>query len=131
LLVNSSFVSGYVILILGGQQTMEGILVFLIAVAMVVVTQAVVLFIRNKTKQVALALLPNVGLLGVGIILSFVGYIVALSESGSIPGIGFMILMLVTLITTGISTFISLLFIVIIKPSQPNQKTGKPSSWIP
>jgi len=103
---------------------MEGILVFLTAVAMVVVTQAVVLFIRNKTKQVPLALLPNVGLLGVGIILSFVGYIVALSEPGSIPGIGFMILMLVTLITTGISTFISLLFIVIIKPSQPNQKTG-------
>jgi hypothetical protein len=98
---------------------MEGILVFLTAVAMVVVTQAVVLFIRNKTKQVALALLPNVGLLGVGIILSFVGYIVALNEPGSIPGFGLMILLLVTFITTGISTLISLILIFVIKTPQP------------
>jgi hypothetical protein len=97
---------------------MEAILFFVPVVAMVIATQAIVFFIRTRTNQFVLALLPNVGLFVVGVILSFVGYIVALNEPGSIPGFGLMILLLVTFITTGISTVISLILIFVIKIPQ-------------
>jgi hypothetical protein len=98
---------------------MEDILFFIVVTAMVVVTQALVFFIRNRTNQIGLALLPNLGLLGIGLILSIIGYVVAMGEPGSWADLGFIILLMVTFITTGISTLISLILIFVIKIPQP------------
>jgi hypothetical protein len=111
---------------------MEDILFFVVVAAMVVVTQALVFFIRNRTNQIGLALLPNLGLLGIGLIVSITGYVVAMGEPGSWADLGFIILLMVTFITTGISTLTSLALIFVIKPrpqkpiadqSQPKKKT--------
>jgi len=113
---------------------MEDVLFFLILVVMVVITQALVIFIRDKTHRLALALLPNLGLLGIGLVLSIIGYVVAMGEPGSWAGLGFIILLMVTFITTGISTLTSLALIFVIKPrpqkpiadqSQLKKKTSK------
>jgi hypothetical protein len=103
---------------------MEDVLFFFTIVAMVVVTQVLVIFIRHKTNQIGFALLPNLGLLGIGLVLSFVGYIVALGEQGSWAGLGFTILLMVTFIATGISTVISLILMFVVKP-QPKTNVVK------
>ncbi len=94
---------------------MEEILFFVILVAVVVLTQAIVFRIIKNTNQIILALLPNIGLLGIGILFSLVGYVVAMGEPGSWAGLGFIILLMVSLITTGISTLISLMVIFLFK----------------
>jgi hypothetical protein len=98
---------------------MEDILFFVTVVALVVVTQALVFFIRNRTKKITFALLPNLGLLGIGLILSITGYVVAMGEPGSWADLGFIILLMVTFISTGISTLISLILIFVVKTPQP------------
>jgi hypothetical protein len=94
---------------------MEEILFFVILVAVVVLTQAIVFRIIKNTNQIILALLPNIGLLGIGILFSLVGYVVAMGEPGSWAGLGFIILLMVSLITTGISTLVSLMVIFLFK----------------
>jgi hypothetical protein len=94
---------------------MEEILFFVILVAVVVLTQTIVFRIIKNTNQIILALLPNIGLLGIGILFSLVGYVVAMGEPGSWAGLGFIILLMVSLITTGISTLISLMVIFLFK----------------
>lgn len=113
---------------------MEDILFFVVVAAMVVVTQVLVFFIRNRTNQIGFALLPNLGLLGIGLIVSITGYVVAMGEPGSWADLGLIILLMVTFITTGISTVISLILIFVIKlpqlkptpvQSQPKKKAKK------
>jgi hypothetical protein len=99
---------------------MEEILFFVILVAVVVLTQAIVFRIIKNTNQIILALLPNIGLLGIGILFSLVGYVVAMGEPGSWAGLGFIILLMVSLITTGISTLISLMVIFLFKSTTKN-----------
>jgi hypothetical protein len=99
---------------------MEEILFFVILVAVVVLTQAIVFRIIKNTNQIILALLPNIGLLGIGILFSLVGYVVAMGEPGSWAGLGFIILLMVSLITTGISTMISLMVIFLFKSTTKN-----------
>lgn len=94
-------------------------LLFLILIAVMVGVQMLVVYLRHKTKNIFLSLLPNVGLLVIGLIISVIGYVVALSEPGSWPGLGLIILLLVTFITTGVSTLISLLIVFLIKPTKP------------
>jgi hypothetical protein len=99
---------------------MEEILFFVILVAVVVLTQAIVFRIIKNTNQIILALLPNIGLLGIGILFSLVGYVVAMGEPGSWAGLGFIILLMVSLITTGISTLVSLMVIFLFKSTTKN-----------
>jgi hypothetical protein len=91
--------------------------------AVVVGVQMLVVYLRKKTNQIFLPLLPNLGLFGFGIIISGIGYVVALNETGSWAGLGLIILLMVTVITTIISTLISLLIIFLIKPTT----NGNPS----
>lgn len=107
---------------------MEEVLVFLTVIALVVVTQALVFVIRNRTNQIGLALLPNVGLLLIGLVLSVTGYVVAIGEPGSWADLGFIILLMVTFITTGISTLISLVLIFVVKPLQPKPRPVQPQA---
>jgi hypothetical protein len=100
-------------------------LLFLTLIAIVVGVQALVIYIRNQTKQIFLSLLPNLGLLGLGIVLSLVGYVVALGETGSWAGLGFIILLLVTFMTTTISTLVSLVLIFVIKPPYPTDSNKR------
>jgi len=105
---------------------MEEVLSFLTLIALVVVTQALVFFIMNRTNQIGLALLPNLGLLGIGLILSITGYVVAMGETGSWADLGLIILLMVTFITTGISTLISLVLIFVVKLLQPKPTPVQP-----
>ncbi len=107
---------------------MEEVLFFLTVIALVVVTQALVFVIRNRTNQIGLALLPNVGLLLIGLVLSVTGYVVAIGEPGSWADLGFIILLMVTFITTGISTLISLVLIFVVKPLQPKPMPVQPQT---
>jgi hypothetical protein len=84
-----------------------------------------VIYLRNKTNQIFLSLLPNLGLLIVGIIISVVGYVVALGETGSWAGLGLIILLMITFITTTISTLVSLLLIFVVKPPYPNNSNKR------
>lgn len=104
---------------------MDNILFFITLVGLVVVTQALVLYIRDKTKQVILSLLPNLGLLALGLVLSFIGYIVALNEPGSWADLGLIIMLMITLISTTISTLTSLLLVFVIKPIRTNPSIKK------
>lgn len=94
-------------------------LLFLTLIAVVVGVQVLVVYLRHKTKNFFLSLLPNVGLLVLGLIISVIGYVVALSEPGSWPGLGLIILLIVTFLVTTISTLISLLIVFLIKPTKP------------
>jgi hypothetical protein len=58
-------------------------LLFLTLVGVFLLTQVFVFYIRQKTNQIFISLFPNVGLFVVGIIISIIGYAVALNESGS------------------------------------------------
>ena len=107
---------------------MEEVLFFLTVIALVVVTQVLVFVIRNRTNQISLALLPNVGLLLIGVVLSVTGYVVAIGEPGSWADLGFIILLMVTFITTGISTLISLVLIFVVKPLQPKPRPVQPQA---
>ena len=107
---------------------MEEVLFFLTVIALVVVTQALVFVIRNRTNQIGLALLPNVGLLLIGLVLSVTGYVVAIGEPGSWADLGFIILLMETFITTGISTMISLVLIFVVKPLQPKPRPVQPQA---
>ena len=107
---------------------MEEVLFFLTVIALVVVTQVLVFVIRNRTNQISLALLPNVGLLLIGLVLSVTGYVVAIGEPGSWADLGFIILLMVTFITTGISTLISLVLIFVVKPLQPKPRPVQPQA---
>jgi hypothetical protein len=86
-------------------------------IALVVGVQVLVVYLRHQTKKIVLSLLPNVGLLVIGLIISVIGYVVALSEPGSWPGLGLIILLMMTFIVTIISTFISLFLNLLIKPT--------------
>ncbi len=107
---------------------MEEVLFFLTVIALVVVTQVLVFVIRNRTNQISLALLPNVGLLLIGVVLSVTGYVVAIGEPGSWADLVFIILLMVTFITTGISTLISLVLIFVVKPLQPKPRPVQPQA---
>jgi hypothetical protein len=100
-------------------------LLLLTLIAVVVGVQALVIYLRNKTNQFFLSLLPNLGLLIVGIIISVVGYVVALGETGSWAGLGLIILLMITFITTTISTLVSLLLIFVVKPPYPNNSNKR------
>ncbi len=99
-------------------------LLFLILVAVMVGVQVLVVYLRHKTNKIFLSLLPNVGLLVIGVIISVIGYVVALSEPGSWPGLGLIILLMVTFLVTIISTLISLLIVFLIKPTKPMNPTN-------
>ena len=96
-------------------------LLLLTLIAVVVGVQALVIYIRNQTNQIFLSLLPNLALLTIGIIISVVGYVVALGETGSWAGLGLIILLMITFITTTISILVSLLLIFIVKPTHPTK----------
>jgi hypothetical protein len=99
-------------------------ILFLSLIAVVVFTQVFVFYTLKKTNQIFVSLLPNVGLFLVGIILSFIGYVVALNEPGSWAGLGLIILLMLTLIVTTISSLVSLFLVflmITVRPANSNK----------
>lgn len=81
----------------------------------VIATQVVTYLLLKKTTQLKMIIIPNLSLFGLGFVISFVGYLVALGEPGSWAGLGFTILMIVTLIATAISVGLSLVMFTFLK----------------
>lgn len=81
----------------------------------VIATQVVTYLLLKKTTQLKMIIIPNLSLFGLGFVISCVGYLVALGEPGSWAGLGFTILMIVTLIATAISVGLSLVMFTFLK----------------
>jgi hypothetical protein len=90
---------------------------FLIPSIAIAITQTLIYLNLKKTYQFKIVLFGNLILLGVGVLFSVIGLIVAQGEPGSWAGLGFIILLMVTVITTLISSGASLLMYVILKPT--------------
>ncbi|MFZ9704528.1 MAG: hypothetical protein ACO3BB_04605 [Bacilli bacterium] len=69
----------------------------------------------KKSTQLKMIIIPNLSLFGLGFVISLVGYLLALGEPGSWAGLGFTILMIVTLIATAISVGLSLVMFTFLK----------------
>lgn len=90
---------------------------FLAPGILIAITQTFIYLRLKKTYQFKFVLYGNLILLGVGVLFSVIGLIVAQGEPGSWAGLGFIILLMVTVITTLISSGASLLIYVILKPT--------------
>jgi uncharacterized membrane protein len=94
---------------------MENILHLIVIFIAISVTQAVIVFMYRRKPSSQIVLWANLGLLIVGILFSLVGYLVALGEPGSWAGVGFLILIMTSLITVGISLLISMFTLLLLK----------------
>ena len=81
----------------------------------VIATQMVTYLLLKKTTHLNMIIIPNLSLFGLGFVISLVGYLLALGEPGSWAGLGFTILMIVTLIATAISIGLSLVMFTFLK----------------
>lgn len=91
---------------------------FLIPVISVAITQTFIYLNLKKAHHFKVVILGNLILLVIGILFSLIGLIVAQGEPGSWAGLGFIILLMVTIITTLISSGVSLLMFVLLKPKR-------------
>ncbi|MGA0097755.1 MAG: hypothetical protein ACO3H6_04205 [Bacilli bacterium] len=81
----------------------------------VIATQVVTYLLLKKSTQLKMIIIPNLSLFGLGFVISLVGYLLALGEPGSWAGLGFTILMIVTLIATAIRIGLSLVMFTFLK----------------
>ncbi len=95
----------------------QNVIPFLVPGILIAITQTFIYLRLKKTYQFKFVLFGNLILLGVGVLFSVIGLIVAQGEPGSWAGLGFIILLMVTTITTLISSGASLLMYVILKPT--------------
>ena len=88
---------------------------FVVPGLFVIATQVVTYLLLKKTTRLKMVIIPNLSLFGLGFVISFVGYLLALGEPGSWAGLGFTILIIVTLIATAISVGLSLVMFTVLK----------------
>lgn len=88
---------------------------FVVPGLFVIATQAVTYFLLKKSTQLKVIIIPNLSLFGLGFVISVIGYLLALGEPGSWAGLGFTILMVVTLIATAISVALSFIMFTLMK----------------
>ncbi|MGA0875827.1 MAG: hypothetical protein ACO3QN_02410 [Bacilli bacterium] len=88
---------------------------FVVPGLFVIATQVVTYLLLKKTTRLKMVIIPNLSLFGLGFVISFVGYLLALGEPGSWAGLGFTILIIVTLIATAISVGLSLVMFTFLK----------------
>lgn len=91
---------------------------FVIPTIAISITQILIYMNLVKNLQWKVVIFGNLILLGVGVLFSIIGLIVAQGEPGSWAGLGFIILLMVTLITTVVSTFISVVMMMVLKAKQ-------------
>jgi hypothetical protein len=93
---------------------MEDVLFILIAALLVVVTQWMVFGIYKKTQKKSLALLPNGGLLFVGLVFVLITYIVSAATSGSWADLAAIIMLMLVIVASGASLLTSVLLLFIV-----------------
>lgn len=91
---------------------------FVIPTIAISMTQILIYMNLVKNPQWKVVIFGNLILLGVGVLFSIIGLIVAQGEPGSWAGLGFIILLIMSLITTVVSTFISVVMLMILKAKQ-------------
>lgn len=91
---------------------------FVIPTIAISMTQILIYMNLVKNLQWKVVIFGNLILLGVGVLFSIIGLIVAQGEPGSWAGLGFIILLIMSLITTVVSTFISVVMMMILKAKQ-------------
>lgn len=91
---------------------------FVIPTVAISMTQILIYMNLVKNPQWKVVIFGNLILLGVGVLFSIIGLIVAQGEPGSWAGLGFIILLIMSLITTVVSTFISVVMLMILKAKQ-------------
>jgi hypothetical protein len=101
---------------------METFWLYVIGLTLVGVTQYGVYLIYQRTKRIYLAMLPNLGVFALGVIVTIVGYVVALSEPSSWAGLGALILFFLTLFATFVSTITSGLMIYLLTILKKKQR---------
>lgn len=111
----------YDTVILGNNANMETFFLILIGLILVGLIQGLVYLIYQRTQHFFLAILPNLGLFVVGLMVTFLGFVIALFEPGSWAGFGATIIFLLVLIATFISTITSTLLIYLIKQIKKKQ----------
>jgi hypothetical protein len=100
---------------------MENFILIVFGLLLVSLVQGLVYLIYQKTQKLFLAILPNLGLLMIGLMVVFLGFVVALSEPSSWAGFGAMIILWLVLIATFISTVTSLFLIYLMKQIKKKQ----------
>jgi len=96
----------------------QNLIPFVVPTIAISMTQILIYMNLVKNLQWKTVIFGNLILLGVGVLFSIIGLIVAQGEPGSWAGLGFIILLMVTLITTVLSTFISVVMMMMLKAKQ-------------
>jgi uncharacterized membrane protein YcjF (UPF0283 family) len=97
---------------------MNDLMSFIIALPFFLLTQGLVYLIYKKTHQFAIALTPNLGLFGLGLIVSLIFFVIGSTQAGSWADLGFIILMMLTIFATLASTLTSVLFLYLLAKNQ-------------
>jgi hypothetical protein len=101
---------------------METFWLYMIGLTLVGITQYGVYLIYQRTQNILISMLPNLGVFVLGVIITIVGYVIALSEPSSWAGLGAMILFFLTLFATFVSTITSGLMIYLLTILKKKQR---------
>jgi hypothetical protein len=91
---------------------------FLIPTLAIAMTQTIIYIFLTKNHHWKFVVLGNLILLSVGVLFSLIGFVVAQGEPGSWAGLGFVILLMISFITTIISIGISIILYMFLKPKR-------------
>lgn len=97
---------------------MDDFITFIIALPFFLLTQGLVYLIYKKTHQFAISLTPNLGLFGLGLIVSLIFFAIGSTQPGSWADLGFIIMMVLTVFATLASTLTSVLFLYLLAKNQ-------------
>jgi len=101
---------------------METFWLYMIGLTLVGITQYGVYLIYQRTQNILISMLPNLGVFVLGVIITIIGYVVALSEPSSWAGLGAIILFFLTLFATFVSTITSGLMIYLLTILKKKQR---------
>ncbi len=94
----------------------QNVIPFLVPVTSVFITQMLIYQNLLKKREWKVVIVGNLILLAAGVTLSLIGYLVAQGEPGSWAGLGLIILLMITMMTSLISFGISTLVYIVLKP---------------
>jgi uncharacterized membrane protein YcjF (UPF0283 family) len=91
---------------------------FIIALPFFLLTQGLVYWLYKKTHHFAIALTPNLGLFGLGLIVSIIFFVIGSTQPGNWADLGFIIMMMLTVFATFASTLTSVLLLYLLSKKQ-------------
>lgn len=88
---------------------------YFIPALFILATQFASYLLLKRRLHLASIILPNISLLGFGLVVSVIGFIVAIGEPNSWAGLGLIILLMITFVSVLISLGLSMLIFVFLK----------------